>query len=410
MRLSTVILSASLAGNLILAGALLRPLAPRVPSTALSGDGGPAHVSSSNSTETLSPARAAAASDVTATKTRSWEDAFAGDLRALVERLRAAGFPEREVRSVAMAVVAEKTNRLRTTLRGEREPVPYWRAPPYGLDERDLQRELQQQMEPDLKVVRELSAGDETLQHVSQRMTVAAGRLDHLSEAKQQLLQRIDLDYNELRRQVLTAAGTPGPDSQEKLRLLEEERRRDVQAALTPEEYAEHQLRTGPTANYLRARLDLFQPTEQEFRALHALHEAALAGAVELPANVARNLSPQQVMTALRPQIEALLGPERFADLEQTQIASAQRVNNLLVRLELPLRTGGRIEELRGDIVRRADAVRGDPSLAPAERTARLGELQTEARQRIATTLGGERNLAAYEDIKGWIRDLSPAP
>jgi hypothetical protein len=241
-------------------------------------------------------------------------------------------------------------------------------------------------------------------------MTVAAGRLDHLSEAKQQLLQRIDLDYNELRRQVLTAAGTPGPDSQEKLRLLEEERRRDVQAALTPEEYAEHQLRTGPTANYLRARLDLFQPTEQEFRALHALHEAALAGAVELPANVARNLSPQQVMTALRPQIEALLGPERFADLEQTQIASAQRVNNLLVRLELPLRTGGRIEELRGDIVRRADAVRGDPSLAPAERTARLGELQTEARQRIATTLGGESNLAAYEDIKGWIRDLSPAP
>ncbi len=405
-----LILSATLAGNLVLAGLLLRPAAPRAPAPDSAVEAGPVQAPSFASKETVRPAQTGAAPAFPSVATESWDEAFAGDLRTLVDRLRAAGFSEREVRTIAAAVVTEKTNRLRLALRGDREPVPYWRTPLLGVDERDLQRELQRQMEPDLKIVRELSAGESTAQYAAQRLAFAASRLDHLPEEKQQLLQRIDRDYDELRRQVLTAAGTPGPDSQEKLRLLEVERRRDVQAALTPEEYAEHQLRTGPTANYLRARLDLFQPTEQEFRALHALYESALAGAVELPANATGSRSPQQVMTALRPQIEALLGPERFADLEQTQIESAQRVNNLLVRLDLPLRTGGHIEELRGDIVRRAEAVRGDPSLAPAERTARLGALQAEARQRIATTLGGERNLAAYEDIKGWIRDLRPAP
>lgn len=410
MRIPIFVLTASLAGNLILAALLLRAPAQSVQGDRPTQETGLAPLPILDAADPVTPMRGVTNVASSIVAKQSWEEVFTGDLRLLIDRLRAEGFPEREVRALVASAVAGRSNLLRLALRGERELVPYWRAPVYSVLDRELERELQRQMEPDYQILRELPGSEAALLDVPLPVAPPSRRLDHLPEEKQKLLQRIDRDYDELRRQVMAVAGTPGPESQEKLRLLAEERRRDVQAVLTPEEYAEHQLRTGPTADFLRARLDLFQPTEQEFRALHALHESALAGAVELPANATGSRSPQQVMTALRPQIEALLGPERFADLKQTQIESARRVNNLLVRLDLPLRTGGRIEELRGDIVQRADAVRGDPSLAPAERTARLGALQTEARQRIATTLGGERNLAAYEDIKGWIRDLSPAP
>ena len=62
------------------------------------------------------------------------------------------------------------------------------------------------------------------------------------------------------------------------------------------------------------------------------------------------------------------------------------------------------------DIKQRLTAVRADPSLTPAARTAQIAALTDETRSRITATLG-ERGFEAYKQYGGnWMQMLQWAP
>lgn len=407
MQSSHLILCGSLAANVVLLVALMRGTAESLPFWGPESERTRSERVSQNVREVDREPTAQLRNVQPTSMVPLWSRIDTWDLQSVADGLRAVGLSNREVLSVLNTLLGERSLARRKALRGEREVVPYWRNPSSDATDVAIEVEFQRMMEADTQVYRRLVAELESDLADPSRREQLVRRFGNLSDEKLQQLFRIELDYDEIRRQILSA-GSSGPLEIEKLRAVEQERARDVQIALTPEEFEQYWLRNSPSANFLRGRLDSFQPTEQEFKTLHSLHDSIRPEFSTYDRSEVTVRAQQQALATLNAQIEAALGPDRYADYKQALLESSQKVNNLLVRLELPLRTGAQIEEIREDLSQRAEAVRIDPDLAPAEREKWLGQLQQEARQRVGATLGGERNLAAYEDIKGWIRDLRP--
>lgn len=339
-----------------------------------------------------------------------WAQVYTGDLQHLAEGLKADRFRHREIVSIVNTLFEERNSVRRLALTDESEEVSYWRAPISNPQLSERQVRYQRLFEADMTVLRRLMSSEEYLREDPQHLERLSQRFGDLSEEKIKHLLRIDNDYAELTQRMYSSNEHSGDALLERINLLTHEHERDMHAVLTAQEYEQYKLRNSSTARSLRFQLDHFQPSKQEFISLHNLHEAVRSQFPQLVTNEETMHAQRRAMEALAPQIEAALGPERYADYQQTLQDSSRRVNNLLVRLDLPLRTGAQFDEWRKDYTQKAEAVRNDAQLPPAERDARLNALAQEARQRIGQTLGSHDAVAAYEDIKGWIRDLQPKP
>lgn len=80
-------------------------------------------------------------------------------------------------------------------------------------------------------------------------------------------LARIEMDYGDMHRAIELAPGED-PTRRSQHELLDAERRKDMEALLSPEELAEYELRFSPTAAVVRGRIGKREVTEREFREL----------------------------------------------------------------------------------------------------------------------------------------------
>jgi hypothetical protein len=136
-------------------------------------------------------------------------------------------------------------------------------------------------------------------------LTVAASRYDFLPVEKQRLLAQIDVDYGEVAASIQLGDKVPVLRADEdRFRLLADEKRKDVLAALTPEERSEYDLRFSPAATVLRSRLTPAAPTEDEYRIVYA-------AAVSL--FDANSLSSGRIPNAFNETLIAKLGSDRAA-------------------------------------------------------------------------------------------------
>lgn len=357
-----------------------------------------------------SPQRSVVASD-SGDPEGLWDRLHSDDLQVMIDRMRAAGIPEIELRLAVAAVYDQREAVRRAALVRSREPWPYWRRFGNEEAEREIKRELARQMAPERAAMNGLSKVEPgALEKLMRQISDPVGPVDHLPEEKREIFRRITQDYRELQGPLWVLGGSSVPSLDEKIRQLDVEYERDLRAALTPREYEEHHLKAGPTARVLRGRLKYFLPTEEEYKAIHAAHESVRMGLLGAPSGEATERAREQALASLAPRIEQALGPDRFADYQQAMLPSAEKLNSLLMRFNRPLRTGREIEQARQDILQRAEAIRADLSFPPAEKAKRLEDLQAEARQRISGALGGIRYLGDYEEMERWIRDLRPAP
>ncbi len=337
-----------------------------------------------------------------------WDRLHSDDLQVMIDRMRAAGFPERELRVAVREVYDQREAVRRATLVRSREPWPYWRKVGNEEADREIKRELAQQMARERAVMNGLSRVEPgALEKLMDRISDPVGPVDHLPEEKREIFRRITRDYRELQGTLWALGGSSEPALDEKIRQLDVEYERELRAALTPKEYEEHHLKAGPTARALRGRLKYFLPTEEEYKVIHAAHESVRMSLLGAPKGEATERAREQALESLEARVEQGLGPDRFADYQQAMLPAAEKLNSLLMRFDRPLRTGREIEKTRQDILRRAEAVLADLSFPPAEKARRLEGLQAEARQRIRGALGGDRYLGDYEEMERWIGDLS---
>jgi hypothetical protein len=311
------------------------------------------------------------------------------------------------IRALVEQQLAERHREIAGMIRAQ----PWW-TPEYGSESGTKILVARQRLNREEKDAVDAVLGPDT----SASEYTQAGRLyryGNLPFAKLNELDRINTDYNELEAQ---ARGISQfvmlPEDREELLYLEQQRQADVAQVLTPEELFEYNLRSSPTGWWLRQQLATFNPSPEEFRAIFSVEHALVApiahGKYQLmnaeDKKAWSNLEPQ-----LKEQIKAVLSPERFADYELKSTAAYRDTDALVQRLELPANVTGEIVAVQNEITKRADALRANLALSPAERTVQLGALAEEAAVRLTPVLGDTGFNAYKQNVGRWVGALRPA-
>ncbi len=328
-----------------------------------------------------------------------------------VSRLRAEGFPPEVVRALVLARLRQKyADRLRAA-RHPRE-YAYWRDSPWSNPD-GLTREERAAINA---INRELMAEAKTFLGADGLLTpdekaARERRLGNLSLGKIQRVDAIVKDYEELTAHVRDRAkGLILRADREELRVLEKERRADLAAALTPEELLEYDLRASPSASGIRQRLQFFEPSEDEYRAI-----AKLQVALD-PTYGMANLSveEQDLRRAAEKnfpgQIRAVLSPERYADYIVTTDGNFRDTAHILRQDGVELSAVKDIVALQQSFTPRIEAVRNQPGLTPDQRAAAHAALAQEVTAQLTAKLGAA-TFADYENhAGGWLTRLRPTP
>lgn len=335
-----------------------------------------------------------------------WESMDRADLKSLVARLRAAGYPATAIRGIVMARLEDQLAARRKQLTEGLQDAPYWqtgRAMTLNPKFMTAQREYHQEQR---RMLREL-LGDDAVQDDEFTRYWRQRQFGSISPEKAESLQRILSDYGELRQDVYVRSnGMLLPEDREQISFLERSMREDLAASMSPQELEDYELRSSNTANSLRSQLTTFQPTEQEFRALFQA-----AKSVEEQFGTSQGAMSQEErrkrQAALNEQAKAILSPERYAAFEQATDPNYGSLNRIAARYELPATVVPQVYQVQQDIQRRASELRALPA---EQRAASLAALAQEATTRIAPLLG-EKALEAYKVYGGqWIQGLTQPP
>jgi uncharacterized protein YceK len=346
---------------------------------------------------------------LSAVDTKTWSLLQTGDLKALADRLRAAGFPPAVIRAIISAQLTERYAAQRKALFANMPETPFWQRTGFGYDPKMLtaMRDLNRQQNKELKDL----LGPDATSNDSFEKAWQRRQFGDLPPDKLEQMQSIISDYSDLRNEIYSKAnGVMLPEDREKLALLEKEQRADLASALTPEELENYELRSSSTANAIRSQLSIFKPTEQEFRDLFKATRAAEDKYGSLSNIVGSNYGDQaqKIRDSVLTDIQSQMSPDRLAELKQATDPKYQMTNRLVARLDLPASASVDTVAIQQDIQQRAAALRRDTSLSSDQRNAQIAELAQDATTKLTATLT-PRGFEAYKQYGGnWLQNLTP--
>ena len=394
---STLLLGASLAVNI----ALLAAVYHKGPSLM---DQGPA---TGGPQAAATPPSAASSASQSAAERKAFFDT--SDLKALVARMRAAGYPSSIIKAIITGQINDLMAARRRDIAMQNGIAPYWSAKfgEFDSKQRDAMRSLWKER---TKMMSDLLGPDGDPVDIfgnDFRQKMNGG----LSQEKYSHLMKIGSDYNDLKNEVFNSAkGTLMPEDYEKLAYLDKEQQADIAASMTPDELFEYQIRTSTTAGTLRDRLQAFNPSEDEFRAIFKVQQAydQQYGSPDGSLSPAQLHDRQAHQGEILAQLQTILTPDRLAEYKDATDPKFLAVNQVMSKFDLPVTATRQVMDIEADITKRADAIRSDKTLTDAERTAQLSALADEAKTK-ATAITGDRGFEAYKQSAGaWIQALSP--
>jgi hypothetical protein len=344
---------------------------------------------------------------VSAVDGKTWSNLQTGDLKTLVERLRAAGFPPAVIRAIISAQIRERYAAQRVALLGKQDETPYWQRPVYAYDAK-VMAAIRDTYRQQIKETKELLGPDadsgNDVDRAWQRRLYGDLPVDKLDQ-----MQSIVSDYSDLRNGIYSKAnGVLLPEDRQQLAILETEQRADLAAALTPEELENYELRSSTTANAIRSQLSIFKPTEQEFRALFNATRAAEDQYGVLTNSPTNPDLAEKIRTAVLADLQTQISPERYAELQQATDPKYQMANRLVARLDLPASTAVDVVSIQQDALQRLSTIRRDTSPSSDQRNSQLAALAQDVTGKLNTTLT-PRGLEAYKLYGGgWLQNLNP--
>lgn len=378
----------------------------------------PGVLSPASASATVKPVTAAAAAEMKLTSTAAeklrTDTALLdfSDLKVLVAQLRAGGLPEPVVRMVFRALLSEKMQ-----MGAEILPIystPYWKPtsyqPMYSAEVRAKNRLYRELVDEVLGPGAVVSAG-----YMPEEFGESP-ELRGVAPEKRAQVTAILRDYNDMLSEIRSQTIVNGymvalPEEKQRMQYLETQKMEDLRRVLTSSELENYLLVAGETANYLRQWLPAFQPTEDEFRAIHRLLEQRTAAAGGLTGDTSADYTFRaNALKEIQKELGSSLTPERVAELGLATDPRTSALARMLSRLELPLATAPKITAIQNDILGRAARVRIDSAIAPAERAKQLIALTREANQRVTEILGS-RGMEAYQPGLGqWMSRIATAP
>ncbi len=378
----------------------------------------PATGRSSSGQPTLSGSRPAAGATTTTSSTdRSLSAAFkSDDPEQLRDALRAAGVDDDIVRQLVGARIWKKYEaRFKALQNNPSVNASTWWKNPDGSRYQGLtkeQREESRRLQKEIKEESERLLGATNTVNQNPWLERQYG---FLPTDKRELLQQTEQDYNELIGEInQETQGFQLPSDREQLRFLEEEKRRDLVALLTPEELRAYDMRNSSTAQQLRWKMTKMDASEEEYVQIFDLQKnfddqynpsSNYQDVVER--DQAYWKARKEAEKDLNAQIQATIGDQRYLDYVMSNDHGFQQVQAATLRLGLPEDTPRKIYSLRADIPDSANSIAADTNLSYEQKTAQLTQLATTARDQIRTQLGAE---AAEVILKNnsfrWINEL----
>ena len=343
---------------------------------------------------------------------KTWAALNTADMRALAERLRAAGFPAAVVRSVIWTQVNESFKARRAAIMPAAEDKPFWKTdssnygggydPKYYAAMRDLGREQ-------AKIVKDALGTD--VSPDSEISDYQRRRFGDLPRDKIDQLQRLDQDYNDLRNEVNSSTrGIMLPEDRQKLAMLEQEKRADLAQVLSPQEMDDYLMRTSPTTNRLRNALTVLNASEAEFRAIYQA-QSAFDDKYSYQ-NIGNAYSPdlqkerQTAQADVNNQIKAALGDQRYADYVRASDREFQQLNRIAQQNSLADTVAVQVYDLRNSTLKESNRIFDDVSLAPDQKRTALQALGQTARAQITSTLGNDVAPRYLEVANRWLAGL----
>lgn len=414
MKALPLLLATSLAANAAwFASTLLRP--PSAEARSAAGNIAGATASGHPSTSTGSPsAITAAPSDKTLALALNSDDPA-----QLRDALRAAGVDDETVRQLVSQRIWKKYQSRLQALQTQTQPDPavWWKNPEQLRHQRQFQtkeqRETSRELHKAIQAETEALLGKPASPQINPWQQRQYG---FLADEKRELLQRVEQDYNELIGEVNNETlGFQLPSDQEQLRFLNEEKRRDIESVLSPEELRAYDLRNSPTAHQLRWKMTLMDATEEEYLQIFDLQKDF--DAVYNQQNNYGGPQPergpdywkerQAAEKELNARIRATIGDDRYTEYVVGNDHGYQQLQAAARRLGLPEDTPRQVFALRQEIPTAAAAIADDTTLDDAQKRARLAELAETARAQVRARLGSEAaDVILKNHSFNWINEL----
>lgn len=409
MKALPVLLAASLVANAALVTVTLRHSSAPTDSSGSSSSGSTSFTARDKPASSASGAPVAFPPELIAALNSN-------NAEVLRDLLRAAGLSDDMVRSLVQMQVWNKYQARFKALQPEPDPnKPWWK------DDREsqnrwnggmtkAQREESRRLQREVREETERLVGPNPNQNRWQDQ-----RLSFLSPEKREALQQVQQDYQELISEIhQDSQGFRLPSDAEKLRFLQEEQKRDIEALMTPEERRAYELRMSPTAQQLRSKMTQFDATEEEYLALFPAQKAFDEkfnpptdgySSVEHDQNYWKER--REAEKQLREQIKSLVGEERYAESLRLQDNDWRQLEAATRRLELPADTPARLYALRDTAASTVQQIATNPALDAAQKKQALDTLASNTREAVRARLG-EEGATAYFKNNGmaWLKEL----
>lgn len=234
--------------------------------------------------------------------------------RRFADELRAAGFPRDDVR-----LMLSRSLYLSRQAASGLSQLPFWQLMSGGKAAQAEHEKIRREID----TVEEGMFGKDSDSDLPGDPVFRAALYGNLPEEKLRLLMKIERDYGEVYWQQ-RRSGDGGDDAMEtfegraRIRLLEEEKERDLAAVLTPEEFEDFERRQSRAARKVIAGLGDIDVSEEEYHALYTLQRRSLSA-------IPRTEGPEELlaytrdMAAPAEEVRAILRDDRFYSyLEKT--------------------------------------------------------------------------------------------
>jgi hypothetical protein len=350
--------------------------------------------------------RQGAATPAMAPARGAWEHFATDDLRELVRRLRAAGFPPAAVSAIAFDQAEERFRAQLLELTGPPEETSYWKAAWRRQHDAKNAEKLKALREKQYALVKEALGPAFWLD--PENSNDRQRRFGDLAPEKIEAIKRVTEEHHNRLNDAARASGKLLGAADFTAHSLAE--RAALAQALSPAELFEYEIRNSPAAAKLIEDTQLLAPSEAEFRALFPLYQQMMETMQTRMMEKGASADPHALFREANEQMAAklreALGPERYADFVQASDPEQRKLNQIVQRLELPLSVARSVSTVQKDVIARADAVRANSQLSPEQRAAQLGALADEAKARITESLGS-RGFGAYQRYGGrWLEML----
>ena len=324
--------------------------------------------------------------------------------------LRAAGLPESTVKSIVAGLIWENYHIRSNALSPKLDPSkPWWKGG--NNDWYSITKEQRAELST---LEREAEAEETRVLGPDAHTRWQDPQLTFLSADKRKKVEGIEKDYEDLIQKVQHEMQDFRLTSDdEKIKLLMAEKKRDIAAALTPQEQTEYDLRMSPNAKQLISQISQFDCTEEEYRKIFAIQKAyndtQNLDAEGNPLNPGADdqAKRREDEKQLKELIKTALGTERFAEYKRSQSYEYQQLVAAGKRLALPPETARQVYSLRDTVASESARIVDNPDLGVDQKKQLLADLAKTTRSQVRARLGVEGTDSYLENgSMSWLNDV----